>query len=162
ESLRVERPSLPAYVRCIERALQAPHADNRARFFGGYRDLVETLIAMAPQRREPRVSGAMASARRATTAATADGASLPAFIIAGGKRCPTGTWHHLLAARPDVSLPQREVGFFDVDADLPLSAYARLFEGAARNELRGERSTMYFASPRGPERIAAALPDAKL
>lgn len=95
-------------------------------------------------------------------AASAGREPLPAFIIAGAKKCGTTTFHHLLAARPDVFLPRHEVGFFDVDANLPLGAYTRLFAGASRDQLCGERSTMYFASPRGPQRIAATLPDAKL
>lgn len=162
QSLRVERPSVAAFVRSIEQALQAPHADNRAKFFGGYRELVDTLIAMTPpQRRETRAPS-VAPAARTSSAASIGRGSLPAFVIGGAKKCGTSTLHNLLAARPDVFLPPREVGFFNMDADLPLSAYTRLFAGASGDQLWGERSTMYFASARAAERIASTLPDAKL
>lgn len=163
EALRVERPSVAGFVRCIERGLQTPYADHRARFFGGYRDLVDTLIAMtAIEPRPHRASPGIATAAPTPRGPSRGREPLPGFIIAGAKQCGTTTLHHLLAARPDVFLPRWEVGFFDTDADLPLSAYTQLFEGIPRGTLCGERSTTYFASPRGPQRIAATLPDVKL
>jgi glycosyltransferase involved in cell wall biosynthesis len=163
QALRVERPDVAGFVGAIERGLQAPCADNRARFFGGYRELVDTLLAMtAIAPRAQRASPSVAPAARALRAPSLGTESLPAFIIAGAKKCGTTTLHHLLAARPDVFLPRREVGFFYTDADLPLSAYTHLFEGVPRGTLCGERSTMYFTSSRGAQRIAATIPDVKL
>lgn len=161
-ALRVDSPGRSAFVGAIEAALQAPYADNRARFLGDHADLVDTLLAMAPPRREPPGPAGAAASARTSRSAESRREPLPAFIIAGAKKCGTTTLHHLLAARPDVFLPPREVGFFHLDRDAPLGEYTRLFEGIGRGTLCGERSTTYFASPWAPQRIAATVPDARL
>lgn len=98
----------------------------------------------------------------------------------------TTTLHHLLAAHPSVYIPDPEIHFYCIDdiVQLPdaftyrnrnwnypdydayfddyLEWYASFFKEAKPDQLIGEDSTVYLASPRSPERIAALLPDVKL
>ncbi len=107
----------------------------------------------------------------------------PHFIIVGAQKSGTSTLHGILAAHPDVFIPDREVFFFDIDdpvqhpdfapagggardfdADFePYAAwYARFFEHARPGQMRGEDSTSYLASALAPERIARLCPEVRV
>lgn len=98
----------------------------------------------------------------------------------------TSTLRGVLAAHPDVLIPNREVHFFcldditqhpdypgpvrgrwihldyDRDFDTNVAWYAAIFERARPDQLVGEHSTVYLASPRAAGRMARLLPEVKL
>jgi hypothetical protein len=108
-------------------------------------------------------------------------AALPDFIIGGAMKCGTTTLHHILAAHPDVYIPENEIHFFDMDnilqhgdfnfydsssgvwwtqnleADAPKfwAWYAQQFKNDKGARVVGEDSTTYLASPIAAARIAA-------
>ena len=107
----------------------------------------------------------------------------PHFIIVGAQKSGTSTLHGVLAAHPDIFIPDREIFFFDIDdatqhpdfapvgggtrdfdADFETYAnwYGRFFERAQPGQLRGEDSTSYLPSTVAPARIARLCPDVKV
>lgn len=107
----------------------------------------------------------------------------PHFIIVGAQKSGTSTLHGVLGAHPDVFIPDREIFFFDIDdaqqhpdfapagggtrdfdADFDTYAqwYARFFDDARKDQLRGEDSTSYLPSTVAPGRIARLCPDVKV
>ena len=115
-----------------------------------------------------------------------DGKKAPDFIIIGAMKSGTTSLHAILASRPDVYMPDKELYFFDVDDfeqhpdffiksrsgwtvhdydnDFPAyyDWYTRSFEGASDHVLIGEDTTTYLASRSAPERINRLLPEVKL
>lgn len=116
----------------------------------------------------------------------AGGRPEPDFLIVGAMKCGTTSLYSSLTRHPGVYMPDREVGFFDID-DIRQhpdffkhrdgewnfhrygtrqseveSWYAGLFEGAEPGQVVGERSTTYMASSLAPERIHETNPDARL
>jgi len=107
---------------------------------------------------------------------------LPVFIIGGAMKSGTSTLHHILAAHPGVFMPPMEIHFFslddlngettgadgdlgfdfDRDFDKCLAWYADLFANAHSEQMLGERSSVYLASPTAPKRIAQVTPGVKL
>jgi hypothetical protein len=108
---------------------------------------------------------------------------LPDFIIGGAMKAGTTTLHHLLARHPDVFIPRHELQVFVLDDSIAERAkfhrrprafdfdrevetwlpwYRAFFADARPDQLVGERSTLYMASPKAPERIARLMPDVKL
>jgi Sulfotransferase family len=111
---------------------------------------------------------------------------LPSFIIAGAAKSGTSTLHAMLAAHPDVYIPEHEIYFFSIDdfqqhpeffadrggnwvdrdydahGDAYLDWYQGFFAEAPPNAMLGDDSTSYLASRRAAGRIRALLPDAKL
>jgi hypothetical protein len=118
--------------------------------------------------------------------ATRTARRLPDFIIAGAMKSGTTTLHHILAQNPAIFIPDPEIHFFDMDNILQhpdffifareqwwvpsleeeqaryLAWYASFFARAHANQLIGEDSTTYLASPQAPERISRFLPHAKI
>lgn len=102
---------------------------------------------------------------------------LPDFLVIGAARCGTTSIDAYLRQHPDVRMSsQKETDYFSF-GDLPadevppgaspyrvptLDAYRRQFAGAGRAHAVGEVSPTYLAFPRSAERIAGAIPDAKL
>jgi hypothetical protein len=107
----------------------------------------------------------------------------PDFIIGGAMKSGTSSLHVILDQHPDVYIPAGEVHFFciddivqhpeffdyvsgfpDFERDLNdnLEWYASFFESARDDQLIGEDSTVYLASPKAPKRINDLLPDVKL
>jgi hypothetical protein len=98
----------------------------------------------------------------------------------------TSTLRGVLAAHPEVFIPNREVHFFcldditqhpdyvgpvrgkwiqldfDRDFEANVAWYAAIFDRARPEQLVGEHSTVYLASPRAVDRMARLLPDVKL
>lgn len=111
---------------------------------------------------------------------------VPEFIIGGAMKSGTTSLHTLLAAHPDVYMPETEIPFFDVDdfcnhpnlhAAGPtawvdqdfedhfedhLAWYTSFFEEASAGARVGKTATSYLPSRLAPERLAAFLPDVKL
>lgn len=114
----------------------------------------------------------------------------PDFIIGGAPKCGTTTLHFILDQHPDISLPWREVAYFDADdpithndffrtsdgklswfnpdADLTENAtpearyYTSRFAEFGSSKLVGEDSTTYIFSNVAARRIRKHLPDVKL
>jgi hypothetical protein len=114
------------------------------------------------------------------------GRRFPDFIIGGAMKAGTSTLRGLLAAHPGILIPDREVHFFcldditqhpdypgpvggrwvrldyERDFDTNVAWYAAIFERARPDQLVGEHSTVYLASPRAVGRMARLLPAVKL
>lgn len=103
--------------------------------------------------------------------------NIPDFIIIGGMKCGTTTFHHILDHHPDVYLPKHEVHFFDMDdfeehpefvfevngskvhpifnedqKDGYWEWYSSLFDNDSK--IKGEDSTGYFTSEKAINRIS--------
>lgn len=110
----------------------------------------------------------------------------PDFVIGGAMKAGTNTLRGVLAAHPEVFIPNREVHFFcldditqhpdyvgpigrtwfpldfERDFEVNLEWYTALFDRARPDQLVGEHSTVYLASARAAERMARLLPGVKL
>jgi hypothetical protein len=111
---------------------------------------------------------------------------LPDFIIGGAMKSGTTTLHQILSKHPDIFIAKEELGFFDMDNILehpdfsffdenkkwhtqninknPSKAwswYYQKFEGA-NQQLKGEDSTTYLASPIAAKRIGMQNKEIKL
>jgi hypothetical protein len=104
---------------------------------------------------------------------TAFSRPLPSFLIIGGQRCGTGALHHHLKHHPSIDAPRiKEVHYFDIRSQLPLTWYRAHFANAAKRrviELRqrtptvsGESSPYYLFHPCVPARVRDVLPQVKL
>jgi len=111
---------------------------------------------------------------------------LPDFIINGAMKSGTSTLHAILNQHPDVFIPKKELHFFDMDnivqhpnfnvfkqskwshPDLAKNPqdywqwYSSNFKDAGANQLIGEDSTTYLASPSAAKRIAMQHKQIKL
>lgn len=108
---------------------------------------------------------------------------LPDFIIGGAMKSGTSTLHQILARHPKVFIPQKELGFFDIDNPLEHSDYNYYDKSQdrwitqtmvsekhwpwyenmfikGRDLMKGEDSTTYLASEVAAERIG--LQDKKI
>jgi Sulfotransferase domain len=119
----------------------------------------------------------IATGREALTAArmlTASRRPLPDFLVIGAQRSGTTSLYRYLTAHPQVmpAVPSKGVHYFDMHPGRSLRWYRAHFPSAserARLERRfgapvmtGEASPYYLFHPRGPERAAAAVPEARL
>ena len=91
---------------------------------------------------------------------------LPDFLCIGAQRCGTTTLWELLARHPRIFLPEtKELHYFD-DRDGSFAAgidsYAAHFADAPDDAVCGESSPEYLYFPEAGDRIAEALPDARL
>jgi hypothetical protein len=109
--------------------------------------------------------------------------SFPNFLVIGANKAGTTSLHRYLGEHPDVFVSAvKEPSYFAV-AGAPARAerdldpaerrsralmvqteaeYRALFDAVDGERAIGEASTAYLSSTRAPERIAAAIPDAKL
>jgi Sulfotransferase domain len=98
---------------------------------------------------------------------------LPDFLIIGGQRCGTSSLYYYLTEHPGIAAAStKEIHFFDdfytrglnwYRAQFPTVAYKRYIERArGQHFLTGEASPYYLFHPHVPQRVAAALPNAKL
>ena len=92
--------------------------------------------------------------------------TLPNLIVIGAQKCGTSVLHYYLSLHPEVSMSNpKELNFFIAERNYSrgLEWYSRHFDPSAR--CRGEASPNYTAYPQHlgvPERMAAAVPDARL
>ncbi len=81
---------------------------------------------------------------------------LPEFLIVGAPKCGTTSLADALSQHPDLFIPERkELGFFDKNWERGMTWLAQYFEQARSEQLRGEATPDYFATPLAAERIAA-------
>ena len=110
----------------------------------------------------------------------------PNFIIGGAMKSATSSLHTILATHDRIFIPETEIHFFSIDDPIQhpsfffgpknvrrhqdyerdfnrnLKWYQEFFSPAEDNQLVGEDSTVYLASPDAPARIYDLLPDVKL
>ena len=104
---------------------------------------------------------------------------LPSFLIVGAAKSGTTSIASFLAEQPDVFVPTDELRFFGFEeirshANGPndeklvmetvktLDDYKRVFAGAPRGRILGERSNNYLYTAEAPGRIHDLLPDVRL
>lgn len=97
-----------------------------------------------------------------------EGMMKPNFFVIGAMKCATTSLTHALSQHPDIFVCEpKEPEFFAQDQIYArgMDWYEALFAEAQNKSAIGEGSTSYtkkLAFPKAPERIAAALPDARL
>ena len=88
---------------------------------------------------------------------------LPSFLCLGTQKGGTTTLHNLLAQHPQVFLPAcKEVHYFSLHDQQPLSWYAEHYSAAQPGQRCGDITPYYLFHPRAPQRIQQVLPQAKL
>jgi Sulfotransferase domain len=95
---------------------------------------------------------------------------LPDFLIIGAQRCGTTSLYRYLAQHPQVigAAPSKGVHYFDVNHGRSLRWYRAHFPTRRRRDragagaVTGEASPYYVFHPHGPDRVRAAVPDARL
>lgn len=93
---------------------------------------------------------------------------LPDFLIIGAMKCGTSSLFRYLEAHPNVAVSRpKEVHYFDDNAHRSLNWYRKhfpiRFSKDGRAALRcGEASPYYLFCDTAPDRVKAALPDARL
>ena len=88
---------------------------------------------------------------------------LPHFLVIGTQKGGTTSLHKLLSLHPDIFLPEcKEVQYFSLHADKPISWYAKQFNVAKPGQLRGDISPYYMFHPEAPRRIKQLLPKVRL
>jgi len=89
---------------------------------------------------------------------------LPNFLIVGGMKCGTSALAHYLNEHPDVFIPGDELHFFNSEDAYKagLKGYEECFRLHNGEAAVGEKTPTYSYHPLAPERIARALPDARL
>lgn len=88
---------------------------------------------------------------------------LPHFLVLGTQKGGTTSLHRLLAQHPQVFLPAcKEVHYFSLHDEQPLSWYAEHYDAAQPGQLRGDITPYYLFHPRAPQRIRAVLPRVRL
>jgi hypothetical protein len=88
---------------------------------------------------------------------------LPTFLCLGTQKGGTTTLHRLLVQHPQVFLPAcKEVHYFSLHDQQPLSWYAEHYSSAQPGQRCGDITPYYLFHPRAPQRIQQVLPQAKL
>lgn len=86
----------------------------------------------------------------------------PAFIVIGAVKGATTWIAHQLRSHPQLWLPDAEPHYFSSEYERGPQWYASLFDPAPADRIVGEKSADYLAHPLAAERMASALPDARL
>jgi hypothetical protein len=94
---------------------------------------------------------------------------LPDFVVIGAQKCGTTFFYSLLTGHPNVDQAAvKEVHYFDKQKNFSkgIEWYRRCFPTPTREDGRrsitGEASPSYLISRHAPERLASAVPDARL
>jgi hypothetical protein len=88
---------------------------------------------------------------------------MPDFIFIGSFKCASSSFHYYLSQHPEIfTSTKKETGFFSLHYDKGMDFYAKFFEGAKENQIRGETTPTYCFLPYVAERIQKHYPNAKL
>lgn len=87
---------------------------------------------------------------------------LPEFVIIGAVKGATTWVAHQLRSQPHIFLPNQEPHYFSSEFHRGPGWYAGLFDQAPEGARIGEKSADYLAHPQAAERLAKALPAARL
>jgi hypothetical protein len=87
---------------------------------------------------------------------------LPSFIIIGAPKAATSWLTSNLRASRQVFMPKAELHYFNRNFGSGPAWYRAQFSGARENQIIGEKSASYLASPEVPERLKSLLPNARL
>jgi hypothetical protein len=94
---------------------------------------------------------------------------LPDFVVIGAQKCGTGFFYNLLTQHPDVERAAvKEVHYFDQQENFSkgIEWYRRCFPSPVwedgRRSITGEASPSYLINRYAPERLAGAVPEARL
>ncbi len=87
---------------------------------------------------------------------------LPSFFVVGPPRTGTSWLHDVLSQNTVLPHPTKETRFFDNHFDRGFDWYQAHFPASTENGLVGEVAPTYFASNLARERIAGAVPGAKV
>ena len=88
---------------------------------------------------------------------------LPDFLVLGTQKGGTTSLQQLLGHHPEVFLAAgKEVHYFSLHHDQPLSWYAAHYATAAAEQRCGDITPFYLFHPEIPGRIRALLPQVKL
>jgi hypothetical protein len=93
--------------------------------------------------------------------------ALPDFVIIGAQKCGTSSLYHLLTRHPHVErAATKELHFFDLLFDEGIEWYRQCFPPPklkdGRRTIHGEATPGYLFHPLVPERMAEAVPQARL
>jgi LPS sulfotransferase NodH len=88
--------------------------------------------------------------------------ALPSFFVVGPPRTGTTWLHEVLSEHTVLPHPTKETRFFDNHFDRGFDWYRAHFPASTEHRLAGEVAPTYFASSLARERIADAVPDAKV
>lgn len=95
--------------------------------------------------------------------ANAHAPRLPDFVVIGAQKAGTTSLHEALAQHPAVMLPAvKELHYFTLHSEQPLSWYAAHFADAQAGQLCGEATPYYLFHPAVAQRLARCLPDSRL
>jgi hypothetical protein len=87
---------------------------------------------------------------------------LPSFFIIGPPRTGTSWLHEVLSRHTILPSPTKETRFFDIHFERGFEWYHNHFPTSTEDRLVGEVAPTYFASAQARERIADAIPNAKV
>ena len=116
------------------------------------------------------VAGAAKAAFVGARMLTAGSRPLPDFLIIGAQRCGTTSLYRYLVQHPQVigAAPSKGVHYFEVHHERSLRWYRAHFPTQRRRDrvggcaVTGEASPYYVFHPHGPDRVRAAVPNARL
>jgi len=84
---------------------------------------------------------------------------LPHFLVLGAQKGGTTSLQKLLEQHPKVYLPPcKEVQYFSLNSEKPLSWYSDHYKEAKQGQIRGEITPYYLFHPDVPKRIKKAIP----
>lgn len=87
---------------------------------------------------------------------------LPDFVIIGAPKAATTWLTSNLRAQPRIFMPQPEIHYFNRNFSEGVEWYRAQFAEAGADQLVGEKSATYLASPEVPERLRGLIPNARL
>ncbi len=88
---------------------------------------------------------------------------LPDFVIIGAMRAGSTSLARYVGAHPGVSMPSRkELHFFDWQWDRGIEWYRARFRDATPGTIAGEATPIYMVYREAMERLASAIPEARL
>lgn len=90
------------------------------------------------------------------------GGQLPNFVIIGAPKAATTWLTSNLRAQTRIFMPQPEIHYFNRNFSEGTAWYRAQFADAQTDQVVGEKSASYLASPEVPERLRGVIPNARL